>query len=225
MSARLLPIILFQHLSNSSSTVFFDIHSVHEHFNNASPIPSLSARHVLQEVLERSFPKHGNDKRWHIVSIIRDPVARALGGFFQGLDVWMPHLDLQKLKKTDYPEVLKAVINRMLSEHPGAKSGATFILDTVNWQKQFVASELEGFWGLDLSSIEILDNALRVAQRQNVQFYLLQAERLEEGLKSIGKLFNKQIVLQNKNTAIGRMGKSADFIYTARSILFYLKVF
>jgi len=68
-------------------TRIYDIHSLNEGFNNASKIHSISARHVLQQVLNKMLQTNSlKNKKISVISVTRDPMARALGAIFQSPD-------------------------------------------------------------------------------------------------------------------------------------------
>ena len=120
-------------------TRIYDIHSLDERFNNTSGIDSVSARHVLQEVLRRALVKKKLDKKeLVIITLFRDPVARALGGLFQNPKVFLEGWN----NKRSNAETLQIVQDKMQKSN--------FLQSTVDWQYRFYLRELKQYYSFDL---------------------------------------------------------------------------
>lgn len=201
----------------------FDIHSVFEKFNNKSNIPSHSARHILQEVLMRSYPRYKKNKIWNIVTLVRDPVARALGGLFQSKEVFMPDLDVKKLGSSQYKEGMEKILNILSSP---SKPGNTmpFLEETSEWQVNFFRKEVGFFWGYPVEHIEVGGSLHHYDNLNRTNYFVLHLENLEKELLEIGERVGKPIKMFQKNSAHERLGKQIDFYdYCKKSLVFPLQ--
>ncbi len=175
------------------SALIFNIHSLQERFNNSSKIHSISARHVLQEVLRKNLRQGKlDDKSIRVITLIRDPLARALGGMFQNPAVFLNDIFPNRLTQTDFPEACHRLKEYMMSG---------YLLSTMNWQLSFYTRELMDFWRLDLSiEPQNTETGFIHLKRKNSDCLVFTLEDLGEKFISKVKLyFEKDVELINSN--------------------------
>lgn len=180
-------------LSWGKSTRVYDFHSLDEHFNNKSKIPSRSARHVLQDVF-RLMIKGGALKRKevHVLTLIRDPMARALGGMFQGSGVFLDGLDVKNVEREKYPLYCNRVKEILLSG---------FLINTTNWQFKFYRTELKKYWNFNVDTV-LFNNGYGIQKGNQGSLIVFTLENLNAVLAHvIEEQFSvtPQIVMANSN--------------------------
>jgi len=151
-----------------------DIHSVKEKYNNKNNVFSFSARHVLQEVIDffRRYKFFG--KKVKLVSIMRDPIARATGGFFQSGWHRIGIRGDQILKAPDIAEM-------MLSVKRG--SYTNYLEETLSWQINFYVKEAVECWSITFNeenSMKLTNYSLFKGQWCDMVMFKL--ETLNDGL-------------------------------------------
>lgn len=173
-------------------TYLYDIHSLNERFNNASQVPSVSARHVLQEILRSKLLKSKlADKKVTIITIVRDPVARALGGMFQNSDVFIKGVKVNDLPERDFATAKEEVYHQLVNDG--------LLEDTINWQLEFYKNELSQFWGFDWSEMK---EGHQVLHRKNHTLIVITLENLAQELQQkVNDLWDHSLEMRiaNKN--------------------------
>lgn len=176
-----------------TDTAIYDIHSLNESFNNNEDVDSISARHVLQVVLKRML-KAGklHTKQITLITIFRDPVARALGGIFQNKEVFLHKID--KEHNHNYLQTLDSIKSFMLKTN--------YLANTINWQVQFLENELRKFWGIDIYQTAEIDLGCFHINADKTNFILFTLENLNEQLpKQIKYILGVDIRLEVANSS------------------------
>jgi len=175
------------------STKIYDVHSLNEGFNTNANVASVSARHVLQSVLKRNL-KQLTKKEIDIISVLRDPVARALGGVFQGQEVFLSGLPLAGVGENEFEKVSQKIKKKLLDDH---------LLNTINWQFAFYRNELNNFWGFNVDKIKFKDGVgIQYVKKRRLIFLTL--EHLNENFAlAILQLYKSrpQEILANNNAS------------------------
>jgi hypothetical protein len=195
-----------QNIVWDSNTRIYDIHSLEERFNNKSPINSISARHVLQDVI-REMLINGKlkNKSINIITLVRDPIARALGGIFQNPKVFIDE-DFDKYNNIEeYAEGCEKIKNQILK--------SDYLINTIRWQMAFYERELKKYWGFDFLNPDIVfENGFAFFQFQNFRFFIFALEYLDEIFsKKIKHYFNEEIELVNANIYSSKKNVNANF--------------
>jgi hypothetical protein len=187
-----------------TDTRIYDIHSLTEGYNNDSEINSITPRHVEQDVI-RDMLTSGEmaNKKITVITLVRDPISRALGGKFQNPDVYLKEIQQESLKQDDFAAAAAMVKNDMLS------SG--FLEETTRWQMNFYLDELKDFYGIDLSQNDVqVDEGFMYAAQGNTQCLVFAMEYMNTQYPSKIKTYLGQdieIVMANTN----EQGTGADF--------------
>lgn len=174
-------------------TKVYDVHSLNEGFNTNANVASVSARHVLQSVLERNH-KQLLRKKIDVISILRDPVARVLGGMFQGQEVFLSNLPLLDVAEHEFEHISKKIKSKLLDDH---------LLNTINWQFAFYRNELNSFWGFDVDKIKFREG-VGIQNVKNRRLIFLTLEHLSEKFpQTILQLYKSkpQVILANNNAS------------------------
>lgn len=174
-------------------TKVYDVHSLNEGFNTNANVASVSARHVLQSVLERNH-KQLEDKKIDVISILRDPVARALGGMFQGQEIFLSNLPPLDVTENEFEHVSKKIKDKLLDDH---------LLNTINWQFAFYRNELSRFWGFDVDKIKFKEGVgIQCIKKRRLIFLTL--EHLNENFaQAMVQLYKSkpQVIMANNNAS------------------------
>ncbi|MEQ8243670.1 hypothetical protein [Fulvivirga sp.] len=182
-------------------TRIYDIHSLNEGFNNASKIHSISARHVLQQVLSKMLQTNSlNSKKISVISVTRDPVARALGAIFQNGEAF-----------------LSSILSGNVMNYQAISSIKSFMLDkgylhdTMQWYFSFYESELKNKWGLDVYEFKKSSNEVLYYQNGNRQALIFTLENLDSQLvDTINEIYGTEIVLSISNSVEQRDSKNIN---------------
>ena len=197
-----------------TSTKIYDIHSLKERYNNSSEVSSISARHVLQEVLREKLGKNRlGHKKLILVTLVRDPIARALSGKFQDPKVFLKEVDAVNLKAEEFEEAFLKVKEEML------QSG--YLLGTVNWQLSFYQDELRSFWNLDLNhELSNIEAGFAIAKKDNMTLFVFGLEYLNRQLPAkVKKYLGIDIQLLKANMSAQRQrGDEQFYSYCKRHI-------
>jgi len=109
------PIVVFQMGKVGSSTIVeslkalnlgLPIYHVHhltqdglefaEKMSLARGRPRPAGEHYFtSQYLRRQLAKHSNGRRWNVVTLVREPIARNISAFFHTLDAWYPEFNHQ----------------------------------------------------------------------------------------------------------------------------------
>ena len=175
------------------SVLICNIHSLKEGFNNASKVHSISARHVLQEILRKSLQQGKlEDKSVKVITLIRDPVARALGGMFQNPGVFLTGIKPNTLTHSDFPKACNSLKEYMMNG---------YLLNTIDWQFTFYTMELRDFWGVDLSkrSNHAQEGFINL-QEKDIDCFIFPLEYLDEVfIDKIKRFLKKDVPLIDSN--------------------------
>jgi hypothetical protein len=137
---------------------------------NYSPDLAHIVRH-LQTVkrFRKQLDRGGNDQRWRVVTLTRDPVGRNISSFFEILDLQM-HYGLQdKLQTKGVEGVVPELCSLFLTEYPDHDLPLTFF-----------HSELKTVFGVDVFSCPFPHSkGYMIYQGENVELLLLRLEDLD----------------------------------------------
>lgn len=177
-------------------TRVYDIHSLRERFNNDSPVHSVSARHVLQEVLRSMVLKRSlRKKSVTVVSVVRDPVARALGGMFQNSRVFINGIEVDRLTSTDFESAFEHIYQQLVNDGSLANTAA--------WQLSFYKMELKEYWGFRMEDL-IMNESVGILNNGSHKLILLTLEDLSNNFNAIAQKHlgvRPRLVVANNNTS------------------------
>lgn len=172
----------------------FDIHSLRERFNNKLFVNSISQRHVLQEVLRFMLTqKWLTRKRIFVISVVRDPVARALGGMFQNSRVFIKNMDVNQIPEAQYENACGEIYHQFVN--------GGHLLKTTEWQLSFYKSELLTYWNFNLEGHNFKKG--NVLHHGNHKMILLTLENLEVGFADMMKQefgVSTSVIVSNRNS-------------------------
>ena len=200
---------IFKSLKNHSPSLpylLFNIHTLRERWNNTSIYPSLSARHVVQEV----FKKYSIDiikKKVKLISAVMDPVNRALGGFFQSFSIFNPDKDLDNIQanEKEYHYLYENIM--------GPEFEKSYLFDTIKFQTTWFERDVKPFFGLDIE-IDLVKktDGFHIYEKDNVTLLVLKTERLSLDFEdAIEELIGERVKLINANRHQDRKKSNKEF--------------
>ncbi|MBX9850859.1 MAG: hypothetical protein K2X86_03790 [Cytophagaceae bacterium] len=189
------------------SSALFDIHSLHQKWNNKSSIPSLSARHVIQEAIADSTKKLLRDKKIKLICLIRDPVSRALSGYFQGFKIWNKEKSLSDI------EIFEKEFDVIYSKITGPEFRSSFLSETVTYQANWIEEEVRPFFDISIEK-DLLETHVdyHIYKKGNIELLVLKLEKLNLSFENvIEKFLGLKIKLITTNSHEGREGANFKF--------------
>lgn len=69
------------------------------------------------EYLRRIIETGGSERRWQVISLVRDPIARNVSAFFQNLDIWQQQ-ELDNQRPVEIPELQQRFMNEFDHDRP-----------------------------------------------------------------------------------------------------------
>lgn len=197
------------------STRIYNFHSLNEGFNNKSPMKSISASHVLREVIKKKLKKGKlKNKKIVLITLVRDPIARALGRKFQHPDVYLKEVNHKALSKDEFPAACEKVKNHMINQG--------FLKETIDWQISFYEKELNEFWGIDFSKpFKHTEYGFMYHSNENIQFLLFSLEHFNEKFQEKMKYYlNKNVQIILFNTNVQRLPDNTFYSYCKKQLKF-----
>lgn len=178
-------------------TRIYDIHSLDEKMNRIN----LSARHVLQDTLRILLRFNWVGCKMDVITLVRDPISRALGAVFQNKSTFYPALN-EEIDESKFEEQLLRLKNFMV------QSG--YLFDTVNWQVSYYTVEIRNHFKMAFNP---MSNGYGFYQKTNKRSYsILTLEDMEKDMMLFFKsYFNVTPVLRIKNTNETRGGANVLF--------------
>ncbi|MBX2943811.1 MAG: hypothetical protein KF860_15845 [Cyclobacteriaceae bacterium] len=177
------------------NTRVYDFHSLDEHFNNKSEIPSRSARHVLQDVFRLMIKRNAlRDKEVFVLTLIRDPLARALGGMFQGKGIFLGDLNVGNLEERQYPSYCDKIKELLVSG---------YLENTTNWQFKFYRTELKKYWNFNVDTISF-EHGYGIQKGDQGSLIVFTLESLNGSLAQVMEdqfSVSPQVIIANTNSS------------------------
>lgn len=120
--------------------------------------------------LRKQLDRTHLDRKWKVVTLVRDPVARNLSGFFEILDLQLKY-DLEKKVMTKSIDELVAELNELfLDEYPDHELPLVFF-----------NSELERVFGIDVYNTPFpKSKGFKIYKNKNIEILILRLENLAE---------------------------------------------
>ena len=191
----------------SPSSALFDIHSLHQRWNTKSPIPSVSARHIVQEAIADSAKKLLKKKKVKLIYIVRDPVSRALSGYFQGFKIWYKKKSLADIK------VFNKEFDTIYSKITGPEFKSSFLSETVTYQANWIEKEVKPFFDISIEKDLLETHAdYHIYKKDNIEMLVLKLEKLNQTFENaIEKFLGIKVRLVKANSHKGREGANFEF--------------
>lgn len=124
----------------------------------------LATRRIIGQQLKKWRPK---DKKIKVISLVRDPIATNISGFFQNFAWWPPELQCQ-IKDTSIVD-LEDLIAHFFSSYPHDVPSIWFEM------------EIEPIFGVDVFSSQFqIERGYQIYQGDRAKVLLLKLERLDE---------------------------------------------
>lgn len=204
---------LLASLKNASwkkSTLIYGVHSMNEKTTRAN----LSARHVLQDVL-RFFLKRDllHKKQIQLVTVVRDPIARALGAIFQSqrfIGQFEANLNEGYPSSNNLIEVKKFMLE------------TGYLLETVGYQISFYQNEIAQYYGIhaELKNLDSAGNAFITSKNKSLS--ILTLENFNRDIPSFFERHHQispQMEIRNTNATRG--GKYSElYVYCKSNLKF-----
>lgn len=111
----------------------------------------------------------GSDWPWKVVTLVRDPVARNLSGFFEVLDLEMNYGLESRLLELERDEVVRELCELFVREYPSHDLPMTFF------------DEVKDVLGVDVYDTPFpMERGYQIYRKGSVEVLLLKLERLED---------------------------------------------
>ncbi len=136
-----------------------------------------SARHMLQKVLAEKIKYRESSKKIKIITLVRDPVSRAVGGFFHNIDQWIfPEKKQLLLGRPNWFEVLYHHFN--VAEK---YNNLTYLHSTSEYQLNWFDEQVKFLFGIDVFKKEFdTEKGYKIYKKDNIELLVLKLELIEK---------------------------------------------
>jgi len=132
--------------------------------------PWLVKHLIFLKNLRKQLDRTDNNRKWKVVTLVRDPVARNLSSFFQILDLQLNFGLQERLKSRGIDEVLKELFELFFDEYPDHEVPLIFF-----------DSELKNVFGVDVFATPFpKSKSFKIYKGENVEVLLMRLENLDE---------------------------------------------
>jgi len=141
------------------------------------------ASHILESrYLRKQLDKGlGGKKRWKVITLVRDPIARSISSFFINLGLTLDYNYQDKVKFTKVEDIVEELIELFLESYDGHEKPLTWF-----------DRELKPVFGIDVFSSEFpKSKGYEIYKTKDVDLLLIRLENLNEcGCDAIKKFLN-----------------------------------
>ncbi|MCB9294267.1 MAG: hypothetical protein H6559_14270 [Lewinellaceae bacterium] len=189
---------------NYSDFFFGNIHSLREKLDSNSPP---NARFFLQQNIISRLETKKNEP-WKIITIVRDPIARAITGFFQALGNYVPDYPLLR-EILPHKDLLSTLFLRFSEPDQIVffLKGYSYLWGSVEHQIQWFDKDVQPFFGIDVFKSEFnQDKGYSIFKNKNRELLVIRLENLNVCWENAcNDLFGEVIALEKRvNTASER---------------------
>ncbi len=132
--------------------------------------PRLVKHLIFLKNLRKQLDRTDINRKWKVVTLVRDPVARNLSSFFQILDLQLNFGLQERLKSRGIDEVLKELFDLFFDEYPDHEVPLIFF-----------DSELRNVFGVDVFATPFpKSKSFKIYKGENVEVLLMRLENLDE---------------------------------------------
>jgi hypothetical protein len=147
------------------------IEIVEENYKNSFRYNHTIPAHILESQYLRKKLDKGLEgkKKWKVVTLVRDPIARNISSFFQILEEYVGHNYQTKIKSMKVEDIIEELMELFLYNYKGEKPLIWFDI------------ELKSAFGIDIYSREFSkSNGYEIYEAESADVLLIKLENLNE---------------------------------------------